>query len=297
MVLPKWWDYRWVFLHFSYYLQAMSGLFILSIYYFYVRKRKYVYLVRTTTTAINISMNTCAIETHTHESKHKVLCTFTYLAAITWRWQSPCRSLPPGKLNKLSKFFPKVYKKPSHREFFSNTLCDDVLGRQGGRWHWLRPGQGAFPGLQDLGGPAVVLLWPPSPPQAQKSKEPSSSSCRSCSKHPGTRTGPCTCFLHSLLPEMWPPEGHWAGSVHFPSPKGDQRVLISGGMGDWGVHTCVCKNPRSGAWVEQRVQREWGIDQKLVFHIPVGALKNSDNAKLEASLPGHYEGIFVKEAG
>lgn len=72
-----------------------------------------------------------------------------------WRWQSPCRSLPPRKLNKLSKFFQRIYTKPSHREFFSNILHDEVLNRQGARWYCLRSGQEAFPGPQDLG----AELW------------------------------------------------------------------------------------------------------------------------------------------
>lgn len=99
-------------------------------------------------------MNPCVTETHRHESKHKIFCSFTYLAGKAYRWQSPCRSLPPRKFSKLSKFFQRIYTKSSHSEF-SNTLHDEVLNRQGTRWSCLRSSQGAFPGPQDLG----AELW------------------------------------------------------------------------------------------------------------------------------------------
>lgn len=110
-------------------------------------------------------MNTCATETHIHENKHKLLCSFIYLAGIREDDKVFVESCHQENTTNLSKFFQRKYGKKSHREFLSNTLCDDAVGGQAGRWYHLRPGQerptwsrGTFPGPHSIEGLAVVLL-------------------------------------------------------------------------------------------------------------------------------------------
>lgn len=197
------------------------------------------------------------------------------------------QKLATRKTQQIVKFFFKENTK-SHREY-------SVLGGQGGGWSCLSLCQGTFPGSHDIETPAVVLLWPSFSPQSQQSRSqahPLLNHAPSIQKLE-LEQGPAPASRTDLFPKSDLQTLCWQCTLS--QPKRWPRGGLYGGIGFWSVHTHMCKNPRSGTWVGQGMQREWEGGQRLIFHILVWNSEDADNAKPQASLPGHYEGILVKK--